>query len=96
MLEPTTLTMPRTVPPLRRDLLDGSQRVEGLARLADRHVDRVRLDDRIAIAELRGRLGVGGNPRDALDQLGPGHGRRSRPSRSRGSGHAGCAGSPGR
>ena len=32
MLEPTTLTMPSTVPPLRVTLLDGPQRVERFAR----------------------------------------------------------------
>ena len=59
-------------PALAADLLDGPQGVEGLAGLAHRHVDGVRLNDRIAVAELRGRLGVGGDAGDALDELGPG------------------------
>ena len=40
--------------------------------LADGDVDGVRLNDRIAVAELRGRLRAGRDPRHALDELGPG------------------------
>jgi hypothetical protein len=60
-------------PTLAPDLLDGAQGVERLAGLAHRDIDRVRLNDGIAVAELRGRLGVGGYPCDALDQLRPGY-----------------------
>ena len=54
---------------LALDLLDRGERVEGLARLADGDVERVGLDDGIAVAELRGRLGVGRDPGELLDQV---------------------------
>ena len=52
------------------DLLDGEQGVDGLAGLADRDVERVRLDDRVAVAELARRLGVRRDPGQLLDELG--------------------------
>ena len=55
---------------LAPDLLDREQGVDGLAGLADRDVERVRLDDRVAVAELAGRLGVGRDPGQLLDQRG--------------------------
>ena len=53
---------------LALQLLHGGERVERLAGLADRDVQRVRVDHRVAVAELRGRLGVGGQPGQLLDQ----------------------------
>ena len=50
-------------------LVHRRQRVGGLARLADGDVERVRLDDRIAVAELGRRLGVGRHARQRLDQV---------------------------
>ena len=55
---------------LAPDLLHGEQGVDGLAGLADRDVQRVRLDDRVAVAELARRLGVGRDPGQLLDQRG--------------------------
>ena len=52
------------------DLLDRGQGVEGLTRLADGDVEGVGLDDRVAVAELRGGLGIGRDAGEALDQLG--------------------------
>ena len=54
---------------LALDLLHRRERVERLARLADGDVERVLLDHGIAVAELRGRLGVRGNARQLLDQV---------------------------
>src|SRR5271165_1424673 len=51
-------------------LLDGGQGVVGLARLAHRHVEGPALDDRVAVAELGGRLGVGRDAGQLLDELG--------------------------
>ena len=47
--------------------LHGGERVEGLTRLADGNVERVALDDRVAVAELGGRLGMRRQPRQLLD-----------------------------
>src|SRR5204863_4190114 len=55
---------------LALDLLDGEQGVEGLARLAHRDVQRVGLDDRVAVAELRRGLGIGRDPGQLLDETG--------------------------
>ena len=52
---------------LAAQLLHRHQRVERLAGLADRHVERVRVHHRVAVPELRGGLGVG---RDAGQFLG--------------------------
>ena len=56
-------------PALALHLVHRRQRVGGLARLADRDVEAVLLDHRIAIAELRRRLGVGRHARERLDQV---------------------------
>src|SRR5215468_5669685 len=54
---PTTLTIPSTRPPCR------------LTGLADGNVQHLGLDDGIAIAELRRRLRVGGDPRERFDHV---------------------------
>src|SRR5690606_13710860 len=54
---------------LALDLLYGSERVEGLAGLAHRDIERVRLDHRVAIAELGGGLGARRQARELLDHL---------------------------
>ncbi|CAM5599497.1 hypothetical protein SBADM41S_05693 [Streptomyces badius] len=54
---------------LALQLLDGGQHVVRLARLGDRDVQGVGVDDRVAVAEL-GNAGLGGNPGQLLDQLG--------------------------
>ena len=56
-------------PALALDFLHGRQGVEGLARLADGDIERVALDDGIAVAKLRRGLGVRGNARERLDQM---------------------------
>src|SRR5581483_8813690 len=53
------------------DFLDGRERVERLAGLAHRDVERIRLDDWVAVSELRGRLGVGRHTGKLLDELCP-------------------------
>ena len=55
-------------PALAAYLLHGEQGVDGLAGLADRDVEGVGLDDRVAVAELARRLGVGGDAGQLLDQ----------------------------
>ena len=55
---------------LAPQLLDRHQRVDGLARLGDRDVERVRVDDRGPVAELARGLGVGRDPGQLLDQGG--------------------------
>ena len=54
---------------LALQLLHRGQGVDGLAGLADRDVERVRLDHRVAVAELGGGLGGGRHPGQVLDQL---------------------------
>ena len=54
---------------LALQLLHRGEGVDRLARLADRDVERVRLDDRVAVAELRRRLRRGGHAGEVLDQL---------------------------
>ena len=61
---------PDAAPALAADLLHGEQGVDGLAGLAHRDIEGVGLDDRVAVAELAGRLGVGGDPGELLDQRG--------------------------
>ena len=56
---------------LALDLLHGEQRVGGLARLTHRDVERVGLDDRVAVAELGRRFGVGWDSREVFDQRCP-------------------------
>ena len=56
-------------------LLHRHQGVDGLARLADRDVERVALDDGVAIAELPRRLGRGGDAREGLDEVRAGDAR---------------------
>ncbi len=56
-------------PALALDFLHRRQGVEGLARLADRDIERVALDDRVAVAEFGGRLGMRRQPRQLLDQM---------------------------
>src|SRR6516164_9947068 len=46
------------------------QGVEGLARLTDRDIERVALNDRVAVAEFGGGLGMRRQPRQLLDQMG--------------------------
>src|SRR5580693_7991197 len=55
--------------PLALQLLDGGQRVVGLAGLADPHVQGVRLHDGVAVTELRGGLGRGRDAGQVLDEL---------------------------
>ena len=55
---------------LALDLLHRRQGVERLARLADGDVERVHLDHGIAVAELRRGLGLAGDARQLLDQVG--------------------------
>ena len=50
-------------------LLHRHQRVDGLARLADRDVERVALDDGVAIAELGRGLGRGRDAREGFDEV---------------------------
>ena len=57
-------------PALAAYLLHGEQGVDGLAGLAHRDVEGVGLDHRVAVAELAGRLGVGGDAGELLDQRG--------------------------
>src|SRR5215475_5778499 len=54
---------------LALDLPDGESGVGGLARLADRHIERVGFDHRIAVAEFRRRLGIRRDPGQLFDQL---------------------------
>ena len=56
---------------LALDLLHRGQGVERLARLADRHVQGLGVDDRVAVAELGRGLGVGRDAAQALDQQRP-------------------------
>src|SRR5712671_3907665 len=49
--------------------LNGSQRIEGLAGLTDGNIQSILLDDRIAVAKLRRRLGMRGNARQRFDEL---------------------------
>src|ERR1700730_3214795 len=58
------------LPTLALDLLYRSESLEGFARLADRDIQRVTLDDRVAIAEFGGGLGMRRQPCQLLDQLG--------------------------
>ncbi|MPM70208.1 hypothetical protein SDC9_117161 [bioreactor metagenome] len=46
---------------------DGHQGVGGLAGLTDGDAQRLRIDDRIAVAELGGHLDLAGHPRPVLD-----------------------------
>src|SRR6516165_11088375 len=55
---------------LALDLLHRRQGVEGLARLADGDIEGVALDDRVAVTEFGGRLGMRRQPRQLLDQMG--------------------------
>ena len=57
-------------PALALDFLHRRQGVEGLARLADGDIERVALDDRVAVAEFGGRLGMRRQPGQLLDQMG--------------------------
>ena len=81
---PTTLTAPSDLAALPLQLLDGHQRVQRLAGLADRDVERVGVDHRVPVAEFGGGLGVRGHPGQLLDQDCSRSARRSRPIRSRG------------
>ena len=62
--DPSTLSL---------DLRHGGERVGGLSGLTDGDVQHVGLDDRVAVAELARRLGIGGNASQVLDQLGAGN-----------------------
>ena len=53
---------------LAAQFLDRHQRVDRLARLADRDVQRVGVNDRVAVPELRRGLGVGRDAGQFLDQ----------------------------
>ncbi len=66
---PTTLTIPEHAAALALDLLHRGQRVERLAGLADGDVQRVVLDDGIAVAKLGRRLRVRRYARELLDEL---------------------------
>jgi hypothetical protein len=55
---------------LALQLLHSGERVDRLAGLADGDVERVRLDHRVAVAELRRRLGARRDAGEVLDQLG--------------------------
>src|SRR6185312_15592979 len=54
---------------LALQLLHRGEGVDRLARLAHRDVERVRLDHRVAVAELRGRLRGGGHAGEVFDEL---------------------------
>ena len=69
MLEPTDVDDAEHPAALALHLVHRGQGVGGLARLADRDVQAVLLDHRIAVAELRGRLGVGRHAGQRLDQV---------------------------
>ena len=71
-------------PALALELLDGGERVDGLAGLADRDVERLGVDERVAVAELAGRLGVGGDAGELLDEAGADLAGVVAPTRSRG------------
>ena len=60
---------PHDLAALALELLHGHQRVARLAGLRDGDVQRVRVHDRAAVAELAGRLGVGGDAGELLDQV---------------------------
>ncbi len=90
MVEPTTLIDAQHAPALALHLLDRRQGVEGLARLADGDIERVLLDHRVAVAELRGRLGMRRECAPAARSGARRRARRSRPSRSPGSSPGGC------
>ncbi len=57
---------------LALDLQHRAERVGGLPGLGDGDVERLGVDDGRAVPELRGGLGVGGQPGDRLDELGAG------------------------
>ena len=69
-------------PALALDFLHRRERVEGFTRLAHRDIERVLLDNRVAVAKLRGRFGVSGDARELLDQLSARDIPQCRPSRS--------------
>ena len=70
---------------LALDFLHGGERIEGFAGLTDCDVQRVLFDHGIAITKLGSRLGVRGNTRQLLDEMGADRSPRYRRSRSRGS-----------
>ena len=66
--EPMAFTIDQSTAALAAPFLHRRQRVGGLPRLADRQHDRVPVDDRVAVAELRGNIHLHRDAGDVLDQ----------------------------